>query len=78
MRPAAIVCTRCGAAAVPANGLRPHEAVYIETHKTDGEHALFVCPSEHRMLLRTARAEDATKPSEVELATSMARAGLVR
>lgn len=90
MRPAAIRCTRCGADAAPAMELRPHEARYVEAHAADGEHTLFVCSSGHRMLLRfraehvaaalltVERAQDATKPTEVELAKSIARAGLVR
>lgn len=76
--PAAIRCTRCGADAVRTIELRPHEARYVEAHAVDGEHAPFVCSAGHRLLLRTPRAQDATKPSEVELARSIARAGLVR
>lgn len=83
--PAAIRCTRCGADAAPSTMLRPHEERYAAAHVLDGTHRAYVCRSGHRMLLRCglrarplARAEDATKPTEVALATSIARAGLVR
>lgn len=75
--PAAIRCTRCGADAAPSTMLRPHEARYAAAHVLDGVHRAYVCAAGHRLLLRVA-AEDATKPTEVALATSIARAGLVR
>ena len=78
VRPALIACTRCSADAAPTIELRPHEARYVEAHQEDGEHTPFVCASGHRLLLRTPRAQDASKPTERELQASIARGGLGR